>query len=255
MNARALKDKLIKGETVYGTLFQHAVTPSMVDIIPPNSIDFAIVSAEHNALDLAEFLPVRYALASKGIACLARTHSRDPADVAKVCDTFDGVVVPYVEDVEHAKQLAAAAVFRPLKGKVLERVLAKGKWPSKKTEEFIEQKCADTIFIPMIESVPAVENLDAICSIPGVHALFVGPGDMTVNMGIPKEYDHPDLIAMLKQIIEVADRHHVAAGCWFGQRDQAVRTIRQGARLVVYSSDGGMLADAMESAFTEFRKG
>ena len=106
MNARALKDKLIKGETVYGTLFQHAVNPAMVDIIPPNSIDFAIVSAEHNALDLAEFLPVRYALASKGIACLARTHSRDPADVAKVCDTFDGVVVPYVEDVEHAKQLA-----------------------------------------------------------------------------------------------------------------------------------------------------
>ncbi len=255
MNAKALKDKLIKGETVYGTLFQHAVNPAMVDIIPPNSIDFAIVSAEHNALDLAEFLPVRYALASKGIACLARTHSRDPADVAKVCDSFDGVVVPYVEDVEHAKQLAAAAVFRPLKGKVLDRVLAKGKWPSKKTKEFIEQKCADTIFIPMIESVPAVENLDAICSIPGVHALFVGPGDMTVNMGIPKEYDHPDLIAMLKQIIEVADRHHVAAGCWFGQRDQALRTIRQGARLVVYSSDGGMLADAMESAFTEFRKG
>jgi 2-keto-3-deoxy-L-rhamnonate aldolase RhmA len=255
MNARTLKDKLIKGETVYGTLFQHAVTPSMVDFLPPNALDFVIVTAEHNALGLADFLPVRYALASKGIACLARTHSRDPADVAKVCDSFDGVVVPYVEDVEHAKRLAAAAVYRPLKGEVLERVIEKGQWPNKKTEDFVERRNADTVFIPMIESVPAVENIDAICSIPGVHAVFVGPGDLTTNMGIPKEYDHPDLIATLKRVIDVADRHHVAAGCWFGERRQAVRTIRQGARLVVYSNDGSMLRDAMGSAFTELRKG
>ena len=113
MNARTLKEKLVKGETVYGTFFQHAINPAMVDFLPEGALDFVIVTPEHTALDLAEFLPIRYALASKGIACLARTHSREPDDVSKVCDTFDGVVVPYVEDVEHAKRLAAAAVFRP----------------------------------------------------------------------------------------------------------------------------------------------
>jgi 2-keto-3-deoxy-L-rhamnonate aldolase RhmA len=255
MNARTLKDKLIKGDTVYGTLFQNAVTPSMVEFLPPGALDFVIVTAEHNALGLAEFLPVRYALASKRIACLARTHSRDPADVAKVCDSFDGVVVPYVEDVEHAKRLAAAAVYRSLKGEVLERVIKNRQWPNKKTEDFVERRNADTVFIPMIESVPAVENLAAICSIPGVHAVFVGPGDLTTNMGIPKEYDHPDLVATIKNVIDVVDRHHVAAGCWFGEPRQAVRTIRQGARLVVYSNDGSMLRDAMGAAFTELRKG
>lgn len=255
MSGKILKDKLIKGERVYGTLFQHAVNPAMVESFPPGALDFVVVSAEHNALDLADFLPIRHALAAKGIACLARTHSRDAADVAKVCDSFDGVVVPYVEDYEHAKRLAAAAVYRPLKGKVLERVLTKGEWPNQKTEAYIEQRNEGTVFIPMIESVPAVENLDAICSIPGVHAVFVGPGDLTVNMGIPKEYDHPDLIAMMKRIIDTADRHHVAAGSWFGTRHQALRTIRQGARLVVYSNDTSMMSEAMNSAFTELRKG
>jgi len=256
MNGKTLKDKLVRGETVYGTMFQHAINPAMVDFLPPNALDFVIVTAEHNALDLAEFLPIRYALASKGIACLARTHSREPDDVSKVCDSYDGVVVPYVEDVEHAKRLAAAAVFRPLKGKALDRVLASGKWPSDKTRQYVtEEKCADTLFIPMIESVAAVENLDAICSIPGVNAVFVGPNDLTVNMGIPNEYDHPDLVAMLKRIIDVADRHHVAAGCWFGKADQALRTIRQGARLVVFSNESLMLRDAMEQLFTQLRKG
>jgi 2-keto-3-deoxy-L-rhamnonate aldolase RhmA len=256
MSAKILKDKLIKGQTVYGTLIQHAVTASIVDFLPPGALDFVIVSAEHNALDIADFLPLRYALAAKGIACLARTHSREPDDVAKVCDSFDGVVVPYVENVEHCKRLAAAAFYRPLKGVALDRVLAEGKWPSEKTRKYCtEEKCADTIFIPMIESVEGVNNLDAICSIPGVNAVFVGPNDLTTNMGIPNEYDHPDLIAMIQRIITVADRHHVAAGSWFGKPEQALRTIRQGARLVVYSNDGVLLRDAMSQAFTQLRKG
>ena len=256
MSAKILKDKLIKGQTVYGTLIQHTVTPSIVDFLPEGTLDFVIVTAEHNALDLAEFLPLRYALAAKGIACLARTHSREPDDVAKVCDSFDGVVVPYVEDVEHCKRLAAAAVYRPLKGKALERVVAQGQWPSEKTKRYCtEERCADTIFIPMIESVEGVENLDAICSIPGVNAVFVGPNDLTTNMGIPNEYDHPDLIAILRKIITVADQRHVAAGCWFGKAEQALRTIRQGARLVVYSNDGALFRDAVSQAFGQMRKG
>src|SRR5918995_1078035 len=139
MNARTLKDKLARGETVYGTFFQHAINPAMVDFLPEGALDFVIVTPEHNALDLAEFLPIRYALASKGIACLARVHSREPDDVSKACDSFDGAVVPYVEDVEHAKRLAAAAVYRPLKGKALAQVLAGGAWPSQQTQEYVTE--------------------------------------------------------------------------------------------------------------------
>lgn len=252
---KLLKEKMLRGQTVFGTFFQYTVNPAIVDILPDNALDFVIVTAEHNALDLAEFLPVRYALAARGIACLARTHSRDPDDVSKVCDTFDGVVVPYVEDVEHARRLAAAAVFRPLKGAGLERVLKEGKWPSEKTRDYVlNDRCANTVFVPMIESVTAVENLDQICSVPGVNAVFVGPNDLTTTMGIPNEYDHPDLIAMLQRIIDGANRCHVAAGCWFGKREQAERTIRQGGRFVVYSNDGGLMRDAMEAALTQLRK-
>ncbi len=105
----------------------------------------------------------------------------------------------------------------------------------------------------MIESVEAIQNLDAICAIPGVHALFVGPNDLTTNMGIPNEYDHPDLIAALQKVIDIADRRHIPAGCWFGNRKQALRTIGQGARLIVYSNDASMLKDAITEAFGELR--
>ena len=255
MPAKLLKQKLVQGDTVYGTLIQNAISPSLVDAIPVDTLDFVIVSDEHTAFDIGDFLGMRHALAAKGIACLARTHSRSPDDVAKVCDTYDGVVVPYVEDYEECKELAAAAVYRPLKGAALDEVLSSGKWPSKATQEYVENRGKNTIFIPMIESVRGVENLNKICSIPGVVGVFVGPNDMTVNMGIPNKYDHKDFIAILQRIIDTANAHHVAAGCWFGKESQAVRTIRQGARLVVFSNDGLLFRNAISDAFAKVKPG
>lgn len=253
--AALLKAKMRLGQPVFGTLIQHAVVPAIVDFIPDGSIDFVIVTAEHNALDIADFMPLRYALAAKGIACLARTHSRDADDVAKVCDSFDGVVIPYAEDVEQLKRLAAAAVYRPLKGVALERVITEGKWPSEKTRFYVEQKCADTLFVPMIESVRSLENLDAICAIPGVSALFIGPNDMTTNMGIPNEYDHPDFIAVVQKVIAAGDRRRIPAGSWFGKTEQQLRAIKQGARFVCHSNDSSLLKDIMTTVFGALRKG
>jgi 2-keto-3-deoxy-L-rhamnonate aldolase RhmA len=253
--AALLKAKMRKGQAVFGTLIQHAVVPAIVDFIPDGSIDFVIVTAEHNALDIADFMPLRYALAAKGIACLARTHSRDADDVAKVCDTFDGVVIPYAEDVEQLKRLAAAAVYRPLKGVALERVITEGKWPSEKTRAYVEQKCADTLFVPMIESVRSLENLDAICAIPGVSALFIGPNDMTTNMGIPNEYDHPDFVAVVQKVIAAGNKRGIPAGSWFGKTEQQLRAIKQGARFICHSNDSSLLKDIMTTVFGALRKG
>ena len=62
MNGKSLKEKLVRGDVVYGTFFQHAINPAMVDFLPEGALDFVIVTPEHNALDLAEYLPIRYAL-------------------------------------------------------------------------------------------------------------------------------------------------------------------------------------------------
>lgn len=245
---RVLREKLQTGKRVVGTFIQYTTNPAIVDVIPPDAFDFVIVTCEHNALDLADFLPLRYALQGRGIACLARIHSRDPDDVAKVCDTFDGVVVPYVEDVNELRHLAAAAVYRPLKGAALETLLTTGHWPSEKSRQYVAERNANTVFVPMVESVTAMEHLDEICSVPGVHAVFVGPNDLTTSMGIPNEYDSPQLIDALQKIIDTADRSHVAAGCWFGKPDQMRRTINQGARFVVYGSDGLLMADGINAS-------
>jgi 2-keto-3-deoxy-L-rhamnonate aldolase RhmA len=73
-------------------------------------------------------------------------------------------------------------------------------------------------------------------------------------MGIPNDYDSPELIAAIQRVIDTADRKHIASGCWFGKTDQIQRTKAQGARLIVYSNDGNIMREAMRAAFTGLRQ-
>ena len=242
MSGRRIKEKLAAGEAVFGTFIQYVTHPAIVEGLPDEGLDFVVLNAEHNALDLADFLPLQFALRGKGIACLVRIHDRNPEDVRKACDSFpDGVVVPYVEDIEQLKRLAAAATCRPLQGDTLERLITSGQWPSDKTRDYVQAHCANTLFCPMIESVQAVENLDAICSVPGIDAVFVGPNDLTNSMGIPEERDNPAFIEIVQKIVDVAARHGVAAGAHFAKLSHAKRLIEQGGRFIPFSNDGVLI--------------
>ena len=238
----SLQAKLQNGGKVFGAFIQYMTSPSFVEILPESGIDFFIVSVEHNALDLADFLPMQWALKSRGIACLARVHNRDPEDVARVCDTFpDGVVIPYAEDVEELKRLIAAAKYRPLKGAALEHLLLSDEWPSDKTREYIAERCAPTFFAAMIESRKALDNLEQICALPGLDAVFIGPNDLTVSLGIPEERDHPEFIAAVQRVVDVAEANGIAAGAHFSRLEHTQRLIEQGGRFIPYSSDARVL--------------
>lgn len=242
MNGLRIKKKLAAGGTAFGMFFQYVDNPAIVEMLPDRGLDFVVVNAEHNALDMGCFHGMQFALATKGIACLLRIHNRDSEEVAKACDSFvDGVVIPYVEDVEELKRLVAAAKYRPLKGEGLERLITTGQWPSEKARRYVEDKCANTLCCPMIESVKSVENLDAICRIPGIDAVFVGPNDLTVSMGIPEERDNPAFIAIMQRIIDTAAKYGVAAGAHFSQLAHAQRLIRQGGRFIPFSSDARLI--------------
>ena len=254
MSGAGLKVKLAKGEAVFGLFFQYMTNPAIVEMFPEPGPDFVIVNAEHNALDMGDFHGMQFALQSRGIACLVRIDNRDTEMVAKACDAYvDGVVIPYVEDAGQLRRLVAAAKYRPLKGPALERVITQGEWPSDKTKAYVTEKCANVFFAAMIESVQALDNLDALCSVPGLDAVFVGPNDLTVSMGIPEARDNPLFIEAMQRIIDVAKKYGVAAGAHFSKMSHAQRMIRQGARFVPYSSDARFIQHGLVESLSALR--
>ena len=115
-----------------------------------------------------------------------------------------GVVAPYLESVDQIRDLVGAVKYKPLKGEVLDRALKGEEALSEKVQAYVKKANAGNMAIANIESVPAMNKLDELLSVPGLDAVFIGPHDLSVSLGHPEEYDHPVFEEAVKKIIQTA---------------------------------------------------
>src|ERR1044072_7451015 len=73
----------------------------------------------------------------------------------------------------------------------------------------------ELFFLPMIETSEALESLDAIASVPGVDVLLVGPSDLSIELGVPLDYQCDHYQRALDKIAETAAKNGVVAGMYF----------------------------------------
>jgi len=101
--------------------------------------------------------------------------------------------------------------------------------------------------VPLIASLSAlaVENIDEICSVPGVDAVYVGPADLSVTLGLPPapDQDAASFSAAITRILDACRAHGVVPGI-AGNQQTAPKRIEQGFRLVEVAADAALLARA-----------
>ena len=112
---------------------------------------------------------------------------------------------------------------------------------------------ADLVVMPMIETVEALKNLDAILSVPGVDAVYVGPSDLSLSMGCTPRLDQTDapVVEAQQRIAEACKRHGVIAGIHNATAAYALKMIAAGYQFVTLASDGRFLA-AVSNEVVEF---
>ena len=107
-----------------------------------------------------------------------------------------------------------------------------------------------------IEHIDSVLNIDAILSVPGIDAVFIGPYDLTASMGITAQFEHPDYLAARTAILDACRRHAVVPGIHVVQPvpAQVKARISEGYRFIGYSLDITMLATACTEGLAALRK-
>lgn len=103
----------------------------------------------------------------------------------------------------------------------------------------------ETAVIVIIETARALENLDDIVSVPGIDVAWMGHYGLTVPLGIPAQFEHPQFLATMDALIPAAMRHNVAAGFLRATPSETVRWIRRGFRAISLASDIGLYIGAM----------
>jgi 2-dehydro-3-deoxyglucarate aldolase len=105
-----------------------------------------------------------------------------------------------------------------------------------------------------IESPTAVANIDEICAVHGVDAVFIGPSDLAANFGHLGNAAHPDVQAAMRTVIERAKAAGVAIGILAPVEADARRYIDMGVTMIAVGSDQGVFRAATQALRDRFRE-
>lgn len=254
MNGKELRASMRNGATVYGTMINVARNTRGATVFGQLGFDFAIVDTEHSPNGRSEVADAAGAFLAAGVCPIIRVPNTEPHATVMALDAgFHGVLVPYCETPEEVRAVVNAARLRPLKGALHTIARDQGTFPSDATRQYLEKRNANVVVIIGIESVPAVENIEQILDVGGIDALFIGPNDLTVSLGVPDQYDHPSYVQAVERVIAAANARGVPAGPHCLTDEQLTVWQSKGARFILFSSDWRALSEGYRASLSRAR--
>ncbi|RAJ12492.1 HpcH/HpaI aldolase family protein [Arenibacter echinorum] len=250
-----LKQKLSGNQNIYGTCIL-STSPIWSKVVKGTGLDFVFLDTEHVPLDRTELTFLCQIYNAHGMSPIVRIPSPDPyaACMAKDAGAV-GVLAPYIENIGQVQQMVGATKYRPLKGERLQNVITGREELSPVLKTYLDNFNQDSLCLINIESTIAVQRLDELLSVSGLDGIVIGPHDLSINMGLPEQYDHPNFEKAVKEIINKARAKGLAAGIHFpAHPEYQIKWVKEGANIVLHSSDMRLFSQKLSEDLSNIKK-
>lgn len=247
----AFRERLIAGEPLIGT-FMKVPGPHNTEVIGALGYDFVVLDAEHapwdrNALDLG--LLAARAVGTAGIVRIAR---HDAASVLSALDDGAiGVLAPHIDSAQKARELVSWAHY---KGGT--RGAGVGRGGDYGARGADHQAFADrtTTVIAMIEDRQAIEVVDDIVATPGIDAIFLGRGDLTLSLSNATG-PAPSVKEAVEIVTEACRRHGkpISAVVQSLDSDEAKWLADLGVTAMMVATDQSFMRQTAAAVLAQFR--
>jgi 4-hydroxy-2-oxoheptanedioate aldolase len=215
--------------------------------------DTLTIDLQHGVIDYAAMVTMLQAISTTPTVPVVRVPWLEPGIIMKTLDAGAyGVICPMVNTREDAQKLVAYTHYAPRGtrsfGPVRALLYGGADYPS---------QANDTIVVfAMIETAQALDNLDAILSVEGLDAIYIGPSDLSLALGCKPSFDDVDapVAQAIDHIVERAKAHGIVAGIHNGRPDVARARIAKGFRFVTVSSDARLLAAGSQDILRAVRQ-
>lgn len=195
-----LKSALGAGEVQHG-LWLGLASGIVAELAGGAGFDWCLIDGEHGPNTVTEMVPQLQALAHTGTEAVVRIPVAETWMIKQVLDIgAQTVVVPMVDDAERAAEMAAAMRYPPDGNRGMGAMLARASGYNANAD-YIHQANDQMFLFVQAESAAAVANIDAIATTPGVDGVFIGPADLSADMGYPGQADHPEVVATIDHMI------------------------------------------------------
>ncbi|MGQ0636201.1 MAG: HpcH/HpaI aldolase family protein [Planctomycetaceae bacterium] len=197
------------------------------------------VDMEHSPIDISQAAALFGAIADAGCVPLARVPRGTHENIKRVLDAgAHGIIVPMVNTVAEAKVAIAAAKYPPQGNRSIGGGLHSLNYDAT-AGDYFKHANDEILVILQTESPEGVENAEAIYSLPGVDAIFVGPNDLTFQMRGPDGIDPSpqQLEAMLQRILSAGKKTGTAVGLHVLNVEDVQRRASEGWQFIAIGSE------------------
>lgn len=246
---KTLQEKLLAHEKPVGT-FVATGSAMVVDCLGCAGLDFVILDNEHSPIEAETTCQMIRAAEARGLSPLVRVREISRPAILKVLDIgAEGIIIPDVHSVEDVAQVVACAKYYPVgqRGFCPTRKDGWGRSEPGTVMETMERLNRRTLVIPQCETADALAQIRQIAAMEGVDGVFIGPFDLSISMGIPGQFEHPDFQAALREILAAC--HAAGKPClMFAANGAAAQSrLAEGYDGIALGLDTTLLIDAVEA--------
>lgn len=251
-NTNHLKSKLARGEATAG-MWVTLESATISEIAAALNFDWVVIDTEHGHLDFREVLDHVRALRNTTTTPLVRIPEIEQGTIKRVLDLGAlGIIVPQVTSAEEVERAVRFAKYPPrgVRGVGGERATRWGLG----LKEMTRTADAQTMVIPLIETVAAGDVIEEILAVPGVDAIFFGPADYSSSAGYLGEWEGPGVARRLLELKDIIRGRGIPCGIMATDLPNTTLRREQGFQMIGLASDTGFLIRGSLAAFDAFNK-
>ena len=216
--------------------------------------DSLTVDLQHGLIDYQAMVTMLQAISTTDTVPVVRVPWLEAGILMRSLDAGAyGVICPMINTREDAQNLVAWTHYAPRGTRSYgpaRAVLYSG-------NDYAQHANDTIVTFAMIETAKALDNLDAILSVEGLDAIYVGPADLSLALGCTPGFDDldPKAAQAVDHILARAKAHGIVAGIHNASTDGALKRIAAGFQFVTVSSDAGLMAMGARKVMATMRAG
>jgi 4-hydroxy-2-oxoheptanedioate aldolase len=240
-----LRGRLLSGETLAGTWLSLGSSIA-AEMTGAAGFDWLLFDLEHGTSEFSDLLHQLQAVAAFPVASIVRVPGIDGALFKRVLDLGpQGLMIPNVQTADEARQILQLTRVPPLGQRgAAQSTRASGYGTS--YDRYMREINDNLSVIVQIESAEGVRNADAIAAVDGIDALFVGPTDLSIDLGTEAHRMTGQFLEAVESVAAACRRHGKSPGVLVRDLDQARNYLQLGYTLIALGSDRGLVASGMQ---------
>ncbi len=239
-----LKHKLQNRDLTLG-MWVTLESASISEIATVMGLDWILIDAEHGHLGLKEIMEHVRATRNTETTPLVRIEEIEEGNIKRILDIgAEGILVPQVRTAEDVANIVRYAKYPPtgIRGIGAERAT---RW-ALGIQGYTATANENTLVIPMIENMDAVNNYESILKVPGIDAIFFGPHDLAASCGYLGEWGHPKVMEQISSMCRAAEAAGLPTGIMTANPAEARERRKEGFNMLAIGIDTVLMVRAAQ---------